>query len=309
MTSIVTETRQRMGKVGVFGSGVGSLAGISADGERRHAEAVERLGYGSLWIGEAIGGKDVFVRQAVSLAVTSRLVTGTGIANVWSRHARTSHAAAATLADAYPGRFVLGLGIGNPLQAKAVGADYRPLRQLREYLDRMDAPLQDEGRAEVPSPAAPYARILGAVGPKMLALSAERADGAQPFVQPVEHTAAARKILGPDKLLIQPLAVLLADDRAEGMATATVLFERVREVPAYARSWRQLGFSQDAIDTSDPRLVEAIIAVGDADTIAAKVREHLDAGADHVPVLPIVPTPEEAVTQLEKLAPTLLGAL
>lgn len=305
MTSIVQETRQRLGKVGVFGLGLGTLAGISADGERRYAAAIDRLGYGSLWIGEGIGGKDVFVRQAISLAATSRLVLGTGIANVWARHARTSHAAAATLADAFPGRFVLGLGIGHPFQAKAVGAEFRPLRQLREYLDRMDAPIE-EGMAEVASPAAPYARIIAAVGPKMLELAADRTDGTQPFVQPVEHTVAARKILGPDKLVIQPLAVLLTDDRTAGMAAATALFDRVRAVPAYAQSWVNLGFSQDDIDKSDPRMVEAIIAVGDADAIAARVREHVDAGADHVPVFPIVPTPEESIAQLEKLAPRLL---
>jgi probable F420-dependent oxidoreductase len=308
MTSIVRETREKLGKVGVFGAGAGALSGINAAAEREYVTAIERLGYGSLWIGEGVGGKDVFARQAISLAATSRLVLGTGIANVWARHARTSHAAAATLAEAFPGRFVLGLGIGHPFQAKAVGAPYRPLRQLREYLDRMDAPIA-EGMAEVTSPAAPYARIIAAVGPKMLELAAERTDGTQPFVQPVEHTAAARKILGPDKLLIQPLAVLLTDDRAAGLATATVMFERIRAIPAYAQSWVNLGFSQDDIDRSDPRVVEAIIAVGDAEVIAGRVREHLDAGADHVPVLPIVQTAEETIVQLEKLAPSLLEGL
>jgi probable F420-dependent oxidoreductase len=142
----------------------------------------------------------------------------------------------------------------------------------------------------------------------MLELARERTDGAHPFVQPVAHTAAARQILGPDRLLVPQLATLLTDDRKTGLERATVMFGRIRQVPAYARSWLSLGYTEADIADAAPRLVEAIIAVGSAEAIAARVREHLAAGADHVLVSPVAETVADTVAQLEKLAPVLVTA-
>lgn len=297
-SALVEQTRERLGPVGVFGLGAGALRNMSVGDESHFTAEIERWGYGSFWIGEGVGGKDVFVRQGLSLAATSRLVLGSGIANVWARHPRTAHAAAATLAEAYPGRFVLGLGIGHRFQAEFVGeSNFRPLKQLRDYLDGMD---QD---GSTPSPTAPYARVLGAVGPKMLELAAERTDGVHPFVQPVAHTAAARKIIGPDRLLIPQLSVLPTADHKAGLELAGKMFEQIRAVPAYARSWRNFGYSDAEIADASPALVAAIIAIGDEAAIAGRVREHLDAGADHVLISPVSATPQDTLAQLEKLAP------
>ncbi len=137
----------------------------------RQVEAARRLeaaGYRAAWTNETVGGKDTMVQVATLLGATAALVLGTGIANVWARAPQTAHAAAASLAEAYPGRVVLGLGAGHPPQAAAVGRDYgRPRAVLRDYVERMDAPTVP------PAPNASYARILGAQGPRMLALAAE----------------------------------------------------------------------------------------------------------------------------------------
>jgi probable F420-dependent oxidoreductase len=125
------------------------------------------------------------------------MVFGTGIANIWARSPQTAHGASALLAQAYPGRLVLGLGVGYPQQAASAGREFgRPLATMRDYLDRMSAPTQ------LPAPEVAYPRIIGANGPKMLALAAELTDGAMPALKPPEFTAQARQLLGPDKLLV-----------------------------------------------------------------------------------------------------------
>jgi probable F420-dependent oxidoreductase len=306
MASVTVErTRQRLGPVGVFG--VARLAGVPLAEELRYVTTLDRLGYGSFWVGEGIGGKDVFVRQGIVLAHTERLAVGTGIANIEVRHPWTARAAATTLAEAHPERFVLGLGAGHGFQTARLGRPYRPLRRMRGYLAEMDGGISD-GLAELPSPDVAYPRVLAAVGPKMLELAAELTDGAHPFVQPVDHTAMAREILGPDKLLIPQQPVLLTSDRSEGLAAAAAKLALIAQVPAYAAGYRRLGYSDDDITGAAPKLVEAVYAVGDEETIAARVRDHLAAGADHVLVTPIVDSVEESLTQLERLAPVLLQA-
>ena len=190
-------------------------------------------------------------RSAMLLAATERMTFGTGIANIWARAPQTAHGAAALLAQAYPGRFVLGLGAGYPEQAASVGREFgRPLATMRDYLDRMGAPTQ------LPAPDVAYPRILGANGPKMLALAGEMTDGALPATQPPEFTAQARQVLGPDKLLV----IFMHADAGQG----------------------------------------------DAPAIAAQVREHIAAGADHVIVgQPIGTDFTAGVDHLEELAPAL----
>jgi probable F420-dependent oxidoreductase len=183
-TSVVDVARQALGPVGVCLPV--SLASTPHTNLQREAVGrLERAGYGAVWTNEVIG-KDALVQLAMLLTATERTVFGTCIANIWARPAQTMHAAAAQLAQGYPGRFVLGLGVGYPDQAASAGQEFgNPLATMRDYLDRMDSPTWP------PAPDAPYSRIIAANGPKMLALAGEIADGAMPAGLPPEFTAQA----------------------------------------------------------------------------------------------------------------------
>jgi probable F420-dependent oxidoreductase len=195
-STMVQAARRALGPVGAF-LPVPTASAPPIDQQRDAVRRLERAGYRAAWTNETVGGKDALVQLAVLMAATERMVFGTGIANIWARSAQTAHGAAALLAQAYPGRFVLGLGVGYPRQAASVGREFgRPLATMREYLDRMGAPTQ------LPAPDVAYPRIIGANGPKMLALAAELTDGALPAGQPPEFTAQARQVLGPDKLVV-----------------------------------------------------------------------------------------------------------
>ena len=173
------------------------------DLQREAAGRLERAGYRTAWVNETVGGKDPLVQLALLLPATEGMTFGTGIANVWARAPQAAHAAAAMLAQAYPGRLVLGLGVGYPQQAALVGREYgSPLAVMRDYLERMAAPTM------TPAPDAPYARIVAANGPKMIALAAELADGVLPAGLPPAFTAQVRELLGPDKLLVVALSVI-----------------------------------------------------------------------------------------------------
>ncbi|WP_277032498.1 LLM class flavin-dependent oxidoreductase [Actinacidiphila oryziradicis] len=189
---------------------------------------------------------------------TRRLAMGHGhIANIWARQPQTAHGAAALLAQAYPGRFVLGLGVGYPLQAEGTGREFgSPLATMRDYRSRMDGPTWP------PAPDVAYPRIIGANGPKMLALAGEIADGALPAGLPPEFTAQARQVLGPDKLLVVGVSVVDADrDRARSTARERVSASLGR--PSYAATIARLGYpDQDIAEVSDP-LVDAIVGHGD----------------------------------------------
>ncbi len=172
------------------------------DLQRAAVRRFEAAGYGAAWTNEVIGGKDALVQAAVVLSATEKIAFATGIANIWARHPQTMHAAATLLEQAFPGRFVLGLGVGYPEQAASAGLEFgRPLATMRRYLERMAT----EG--QTPAPDVRYPRIIAANGPKMLALAAELADGALPAWQPPEFTAKARETLGPDKLLVVGLPI------------------------------------------------------------------------------------------------------
>jgi probable F420-dependent oxidoreductase len=275
---MVDAARQALGPVGVC-LPVSLTNTPSADLQREAVRSLERAGYRAVWTNEVIG-KDALVQLAVLLAASERTVFGTCIANIWARPAQTMHAAAAQLAQAYPGRFVLGLGVGYPEQAASAGQEFgNPLVTMRDYLDRMDSPTWP------PAPEAPYPRIIAANGPKMLALAGEIAHGAMPAMVPPEFTAQARQLLGPDKLLVVGLAVAPDSDRdrAKAIARETVSGSLAR--PSYAATITRLGYSaRDIADVSD-RLVNAVVAQGNPARIGVKVREHLAAGADHVALL------------------------
>jgi probable F420-dependent oxidoreductase len=299
-TAVVDSSRQALGPVGVF-LPFSRTTPASADQQRDAARRLERAGYRATWVNEAVGGKDALVQLAVLLAATERMVFGTSIANIWARAPQTAHAAAAQLSEAFPRRFVLGLGVGYPHQAASVGREFgSPVATIRDYLDQMSAPTQ------LPAPDVAYAKIIGANGPKMLALSGEIADGAFPAMVPPEFTAQARQTLGPDKLLVVGLAVAADADPARAQATARqTVAGRLGAPGTYAATMARLGYSQQEIAEVSDRLVDALVGYGAPAAIAGKVRAHLAAGADHVMVMPTVPDFAQGVDQLEQLAPAL----
>jgi probable F420-dependent oxidoreductase len=209
------------------------------------------------------------------------------------------------VSEAFPGRFVLGLGVSHqPMVEGLRGQTYaRPLTAMREYLDRMDSSV-----FMAPEPPEPPLRVLAALGPRMLTLASERADGAHPYNVPPEHTARAREILGPDKLLAPEQAVVLETDPAEARRIGRGHAAIYRDLPNYMNNLRRFGITDDDLagDGSD-RLVDTMVAWGDANAIRARVQEHFDAGADHVAVQ--VLTADRAALPLDEwreLAPALL---
>jgi probable F420-dependent oxidoreductase len=293
------EVRERLGPVGVW---LGALGRVPVAQEWQAARRIEELGYGSLWAGERIGGKEAFAHQGILLAATERIITGTGIANVWARHPAAMQGGGATLGAGYPGRFILGVGISHAPMVDSSGQAYeKPLDHMMRYLDGMDASAQDAPATEVPVP-----RVLAALRPKMLALSRDRADGAHPYFVPASHTPLAREVIGPDKLLIPEQAVVLNTDPAQARRVARDHMRAYLKLPNYVNNLHHLGFTDE--DTSAPgsdRLVDAIVAWGDEAALEARVREHLDGGADHVLLQPLGEL-EKAIQQLERLAPAVL---
>jgi probable F420-dependent oxidoreductase len=280
---------KNLGPVGVY-LPISFTKTASADAQREGAQRLERAGYRTVWTNEVVGGKDALVQLAILLAATDHLTFGTGITNIWAREPQVLHAAAAQLADAYPDRLVLGIGAGHPEQAAATGRDYgSPLKTVRDYLTRMDT------QTWPPAPVAAYPRILGANGPKMLALAAELTDGAFPANLPPELTAEARSALGPDKLLVIGLPVV-----SGGAAAAREKVTGSLGMGWYRKAVQRLGYSADDVDT----LADAVVAQDEPDAVAAKARAHLAAGADHVVLMP--PTTDDFsadVGTLERLAP------
>jgi probable F420-dependent oxidoreductase len=289
-----------IGRVGVWHPMIGKAP---AEEARRAAARIEELGYGSVWVNEGWGSKDPFAVAAIVLGATARVAVGTGIANLWSRDATAMAAAGVTLAEAYPGRFLLGIGVSHAPMVGGRGHVYeKPLTTMRTYLDAMDEAAQILPKAEAP-------RILAALRPKMLELSRDRADGAHTYFVPPQHTALAREILGPDRLLIPEQAVVIESDPARAREIARTHMAYYLTLPNYLNNLRTLGFTDaDFADGGSDRLADTIVAWGDPDTIATRVQAHLDAGADHVAVQPLSPgSPnlEEALAQLAHLAPVL----
>jgi probable F420-dependent oxidoreductase len=296
----IDAARQALGPVGACLPG--SLTSTPpADLQRSAVRRLEDAGYRTAWTNEVLG-KDAFVQLGVLLAETQRMVFGTCIANIWARAAQTVHAAAAQLAEAYPGRLAAGLGVGYPEQAASVGKEFgRPLNTMRDYLQAMD------GATWPPAPDTAYPRIIAANGPKMLELAGEIADGAMPAMLPAEFTSHARQRLGPDKLLIVGLSTIIDADLDRAKAAARQQVSGRVSVPSYAARIVELGYSEPEIAEVSDRLVDAIVANGDSTAVAGKVREHLLAGADHVAILPPLGGEFSAgVDQLESVAPALI---
>ncbi len=291
----------RLGRVGVW---LGRLGWQPAAVEREAAAAIEALGFEALWFSESHTNKEALSHAGLLLAATDRLTVASGIANIYTRDPTAMTAGANALAEAYPDRFVLGIGVSHRSQVLHRGHDYgKPVATMRAYLDGMDA-----AGYEGPRPAEPFPRVLAALRPRMLALAAERTDGAHPYLVPVEHTRRAREVLGEGPLLAPEQLVLLEEDAAAARGLGRAAVAWYLEQPNYADNLRWLGF--DDADFGPPasdRLVDALVAWGGEDAVAARVREHLEAGADHVCVQPIGREGDElGLEQLRRLAPALL---
>jgi probable F420-dependent oxidoreductase len=238
------------------------------------AAELEELGYTALWLPAFTDGPLVEPISTV-LSATTRMVAATGILNVWMREAARTAADFGRIKTAHPDRFLLGLGISHAVlvDREQPGRYGRPLVTMREYLDALDA-------ASPPVPRG--GRVLAALGPRMLELARERALGAHPYFVPPEHTALAREILG-DGLLAPEQAVLLETDAVRAREIARSHMSLYLQLPNYTNNLLRLGFSdEDLAGAGSDRLVDAIVAWGDAEAIRARVQAHRDAGADHV---------------------------
>lgn len=290
-----------IGRVGVWYGGIDALPTPKA---KEAAQQIESLGYGALWLAEAVG-RDPFASAAVLLSATGTLPVATGIANIYARDAMTMAAGQKTLAEAFPGRFLLGLGVSHGhLVAGVRKHDYsRPYSHMVEYLEKMDKAL-----FMAVQPAADPGRLLAALGPKMLELSATKANGAHPYFTTPDHTKIARDTMGGDALLAPEQMVVLETDPVEARRIARAGMKVYLGLPNYFNNLRRIGFEEsDWSDGGSDRLVDAIVAWGTEEKIAARVAEHHAAGADHVCVQVLQADPRNSpVEQLRRLAPALL---
>jgi probable F420-dependent oxidoreductase len=274
MTGEAREWAKRLGIVGVWTFEAERMPAVA---ERDYARAVESLGFRTLWLPESLGSKEAFAHASLVLAATKTLIVATGIANIWARDAVAMANGARTLVDAYPNRFLLGLGVSHAPTVKTRGQSYsRPLEYMRRYLDAMDA-------APYVGPKVDMPRVLAALGPQMVRLSAERSLGAHPYFVPVEHTAIARNELGPDPLLAVEQAAAISEDPAASRATARRHMKRYLDLDNYTKNLRRLGWGDsDLADGGSDKLVDAIVAWGGTGAIKSRIDEHRKRGADHV---------------------------
>jgi probable F420-dependent oxidoreductase len=273
---ILAGMKPQLGPVGIW---TGVLDAHSTARSQEAALELEDLGFETLWIPEAVG-REPFVQAANLLAATSRLRLATGIANIYARDAMTMAAAQKTLAEAYPGRFLLGLGVSHAhLVARLRKHSYdKPLSYMSQYLDDMDDSLfMAVGPLEAPP------RVLAALGPRMLRLAAAKAAGAHPYFTTPDHTATARSTMGPESLLAPEQMVVLEGDPAVAREIARKAMAVYLRAPNYLNNLARLGFGEDDLaGGGSDRLVDAVVAWGSLDVVAARVRAHIDAGADHV---------------------------
>jgi probable F420-dependent oxidoreductase len=233
------------------------------------AVEIERLGYGAIWIGGSPKGDLNYVEPILEQTETLQLATG--IINVWSSPAAEVAEAYHRVEDAYPGRFLLGIGIGHPEHTE----EYRkPYDVLVEYLDALDA-------ATVPTSR----RVVAALGPKVLELAAKRSAGAHPYLTTPEHTAQAHQLIGNTVFLAPEHKVVLTRDAEQARAIGRETVDFYLNLSNYLNNWKRLGFTDaDLAKPGSDKLIDAVVAHGTPEAIAARLNEHLDAGADHVTI-------------------------
>ena len=259
-----------LGQIGIWNSGLRDEDPRAAGEIRAAAAELEELGYDAIWLGAGPG-----VRHAAPLLeATERIVVATGILNIWEHEPADVAEQQAALADEHPGRFLLGLGASHSALVKGY---HKPYSKMVEFLDRLDA-----------AGSAKEDRVLAALGPRMLALSRDRAAGAHPYLITPEHTAKAREILGPDSLLAPEVKVVLDTDPDRARAAARGHLALYLGMPNYTANLLRLGFlDEDFRDGGSDRLIDATFAWGDVEAIRARLAAHREAGADQL-VLQVV---------------------
>jgi probable F420-dependent oxidoreductase len=252
----------------------------------KQLQDIEALGYGAIWAGGSPAAELAWVEPL--LEPTTTLQVATGIVNIWTADAGPVAESYHRIDKAYPGRFLLGIGVGH----REAGHEYRkPFDALVEYLDKLDEHGVPKDR-----------RVVAALGPQVLKLSARRAAGPHPYLTTPEHTAQARELLGPDAFIAPEHKVVLTTDTDNARAVGRKALEIYLNLTNYLNSWKRLGFSDEEVaKPGSDRLVDAVVAYGTVDAIAARLKEHLDAGADHVPVQ-VLTSPDKLVPALTELA-------
>ena len=247
---------------------------------------IEALGYGAIWAGGSPPAELSWVEPI--LEKTEKLQLATGIVNIWSAAAEPVAESFHRIDKAYPGRFLLGIGVGHP---EANQEFRKPIDALNDYLDKLDENGVPKDRI-----------VVAALGPKVLKLSADRTAGAHPYLTTPEHSAEARKVIGPSAFLAPEHKVVLTTDAEKARATGRKALEIYLQLANYLNSWKRLGFTdEDVAKPGSDRLVDAVVAYGTPDAIAARLKEHLTAGADHVAVQ-VLSGPDKLVPALAELA-------
>jgi probable F420-dependent oxidoreductase len=274
-------TKPNLGRYGVFIRGVPSP---------RQASDIEALSYGAIWVAGSPPAELNWVEPL--LKETTTLQVATAIVNIWTADAKTVSESFHRIDDVYPGRFLLGIGAGHP----ELHQQYRkPLDVLNSYLDKLDEYGVSANR-----------RVLAALGPRVLQLSADRAAGAIPYLTTLEHTAHARAILGPDAFLAPEHKVVLTVNAEQARAAGRKAIETSVKKANYLNNWKRSGFTEsDLVNGGGDRLIDSVVAYGTPRAIAARLKEYLDAGADHVPVQ-MLSEAEALVPALAELAAALL---
>ena len=288
----------QLGKLGVWAP----MDVLSAAEGALFAQRVEGWGYAALWLPES-RGRDVLVHSSWLLANTKSLIVAPGIANIYARDPMAMANGQRALAEQSGGRFLLGVGVSHaPTVTGLRGHTYgKPVTTMREYLQAMQA-----APYLAPDPPERPLTIVAALGPRMMAVSGELADGAHPYNVPPEHTAEARRILGTGKLLCPEVWVLLETDAAAARSAARQALAPYMRLDNYVNNWRRLGFGDDELaGGGSDRFIDANVAWGTEEAIRKRIQEHWDAGADHVCIQSISPDgsrrPDEKVLAL--LAP------
>jgi probable F420-dependent oxidoreductase len=252
---------------------------------REAAAELEQLGYGTIWFP---GGPPAGLAETIQalLESTRTTVVATGIVSIWVHPAPDIAALHHRVTQAYPGRFLLGLGISHQPSVESAGIKYeRPLQKLASYLDELDS---------APTPVPIDERILASLGPRSLALARDRSAGTHPYFVPVEHTRIARQAVGQGKIVAPELMVVLQTDPYKARAIARLTTDRYLKLPNYTTNLLRLGFSDSEFaNGGSDRLVDAIVAWGDPSTIMQRVREHHAAGADHVCIQVLTDPPQD----------------
>lgn len=265
-----------LGRFGSFGRGV----------TPQQATEIEALGYGAVWVGGSPPAALSWVEPI--LQATTTLCVATGIVNIWSAPAQRVAESFHRIEAAYPGRFLLGIGVGH---AEMISEYRKPYNALVEYLDRLD----DYG---VPA----NRRVVAALGPRVLGLSARRSAGAHPYLTTPEHTARARELIGPSAFLAPEHKVVLTTDSARARTVGRQALDMYFNLANYRNNWKRLGFTDDEVSRpGSDRLVDAVVAYGTPDAIAARLNEHLLAGADHIPIQ-VLTEDDNLVSALTELA-------